>query len=68
MDNLIQVEARARYGGTDLHPMNHQAKLLAQLAGTKTLTPGTLDIAKELGFEISVIPQQLPVYDRWARA
>jgi hypothetical protein len=52
---IAQVEIREVYGNKTVYPLNDQAKLLAQIAGTKTLTTSTVDLAKKLGFHFEVI-------------
>ena len=54
---LAQVEIKEVYGNKTIYPMNEQARLLASIAGTKTLTPLTISKAKELGFQFEVINQ-----------
>jgi hypothetical protein len=51
------IEVRHEYGITRAYPVNREAKLLAKLAGTKTLTVEALAIAYELGYQIE---QQTP--------
>jgi hypothetical protein len=54
MDNKIVVEPRNVYGENVLDPVNVQAQYLADLAGTKTLTPRTLKTARLMGFTIEL--------------
>lgn len=55
MGKVISIQARGQYGRVVFHPVNAEAKALAEIAGTKTLTADALKIAKErLGFEIKV--------------
>lgn len=59
MSNVIHIKARAQYGRTVYHPANEQARALAEIAGTKTLTPAALKVARErLGFEIKLETEQ----------
>lgn len=53
MNTTILVEVRQVYGCTKVYPMNEQAKLLAGIAGTATLTPFTLQLAEKMGFTIT---------------
>jgi hypothetical protein len=48
----IEIELRDIYGETKAYPANEQAKIFAQLVGTKTLTHNTLCLIERLGFEI----------------
>lgn len=43
------------------YPVCERAKLLAQIAGTKTLTHSTLALAERMGFEIVTVAS--PVLD-----
>ena len=52
---LAQVEIKEVYGNKTIYPLNDQALLLARIAGTKTLTPSTIDLAKKLGFNFEII-------------
>lgn len=48
----ITVRVDRVYGNPTVYPVCERAKLLAELAGTKTMTHGTLCLAERLGFEI----------------
>ena len=48
----IEVEARGVNGNTKYYPANEAARVLASIAGTKTLSLRTLDYAAYLGHEI----------------
>jgi hypothetical protein len=52
---IAQVEIHEIYGKKTIYPLNEQAQLLARIAGTKTLTPQTVDLAKKLGFHFEII-------------
>ena len=53
MDNaILLVEYKNVYGNELVYPVNAKAKAIAKLAGSKTLTPQVIQIAKELGFKI----------------
>ena len=54
MDNQIIIEVKNNYGNEVFYPVNDQAKRLATIAGTKTLSPATLSNAKVMGFEINI--------------
>lgn len=49
---LILVTLRDVYGETKAYPANEQARLLAEIAGTKTLTHRTLALAERMGATI----------------
>lgn len=48
----ITIEIKQVYGNTVAYPKCEQSKLLAQLAGTTTLTIQALKTIKALGFEV----------------
>ena len=48
----ITVKIKQVYGNTVAYPVCDQARLLAQLAGTTTLTIQALKTIKALGFEV----------------
>lgn len=48
------VEIKNNYGNERIVPINEEAQLLAKIAGTKTLTRSTVDLAKLLGFTFIV--------------
>lgn len=53
----IKVTIKSVYGVDKIYPACFQAKLFAEIAGTKTLTDSTIDKIKELGFVINVIQE-----------
>lgn len=48
----ITIRVDRVYGKVTVYPVCDRAKLIAQLAGTTTLTHGALCLAERLGFEI----------------
>lgn len=50
----ILVEIKNVYGAEKIYPISETAKIFAEIAGTKTLTPITIERVKELGYEIQV--------------
>ena len=52
MSNVIEIEVRSVYGNFTIYPVNEAAKLLAEIAGTKTLTNKALALAERMGFQI----------------
>lgn len=50
----ITVQIRNVYGVETVYPACQRSMLLAQLAGTKTLTPGALRLIQALGYDIQV--------------
>lgn len=58
MQTEIHVQVKDVYGMPKAYPMNTQAKLIAALAGTKTLTLDTLRLALTMGFQIVEIDRR----------
>lgn len=57
MSTVIQVAVKSVYGQRQIYPVNAQAKALADIAGTKTLSPATIKKAIEaFGFEVVEVP------------
>jgi hypothetical protein len=52
---VIEIEVRTVYGNTTIYPVNKAANLLAEIAGTKTLTNKTLALAERMGFAIKEV-------------
>ena len=50
----IQIEIKNHYGNTMYYPACDKSRLLARLAGTKTLTPESIHTVKELGYNVQV--------------
>ena len=55
MITRVEITVRNVYGVPTIYPANDQAKLLAKLAGTKTLTNATLAVAEQMGFAIVTV-------------
>lgn len=51
--NII-VSIKSVYGNEVIYPVCEQAKLLARLAGTKTLTPEAVRIIHKLGYKLQI--------------
>jgi hypothetical protein len=58
---IAQIEVKEVYGNRTIYPVNDQAKLLAQIAGTKTLTVATLNLAKKLGFTFEIVQPTITI-------
>jgi hypothetical protein len=52
---FIEIEVNYQYGNKVFYPVCKQAKLFAQIAGTKTLKYSTLDLIEKMGYEIKII-------------
>jgi hypothetical protein len=51
-EKVIVVKLVNNYGKQVIYPVNAQAKLFAQIAGTKTLSEFVITMAAQLGYEI----------------
>jgi hypothetical protein len=54
MNTKLTVSLDKVYGKEVVRPLSDNAKLLCQLAGTKTFTQQAINIAKNLGYEFDV--------------
>ena len=52
MTMQVLIEVRDVYGEAKAYPANEQAKLFAEMLGTKTLTHRNLCLIERLGFTI----------------
>ena len=52
MNDVIAITVRSVYGVDKYYPSNDQAKKLAAIAGTTTLTGPTLRMAEDMGFRL----------------
>ena len=52
--DAITVRIDSNYGARVVYPACHTSKLIAQLAGTRTLTDRALALVKQLGYSINV--------------
>jgi hypothetical protein len=59
---VIEIRAEKVYGNWVIYPMNPAAKLLAEIAGTKTLTNNTLQLAERMGFLIKEVVSAVTKY------
>lgn len=55
----ITVRIQYVYGVKLVYPVSDEAKLLARIAATKTLTPSVIELIKELGYAINVEAETL---------
>jgi hypothetical protein len=61
----IEVEVRAVYGTSKVYPINDAARVVAELAGTSTLTLRALDLARKLGHEIVDVTPAPAILERF---
>jgi hypothetical protein len=57
--NTIIVEVRDVYGQSKIYPVCGEAQIFAEIAGTKTLLPKTIQLVKMLGYEVKVKQQEV---------
>jgi hypothetical protein len=55
MNTVIVITIKSVYGRDTIYPVNDQAKRLANLVGTKTLTQQTIRDAMGMGFQIEYV-------------
>lgn len=55
MTKTIQITIRNVYGNEQAYPVCEAAKIFAEIAGSKTLTPATLRKIQSLGYTIEVV-------------
>jgi len=55
----ILVRITSVYGVKTVYPVCETAKIFADIAGTKTLKPTTINSIKALGYTINVMQEQL---------
>ena len=60
LNPLIRVRLADQYGRPAIHPVNQQARWLAEIAGTKTLTPHAIKLARQMGFTVEYVQPALP--------
>lgn len=57
----ITIEIRDVYGIRTIYPHCQTAKLLAKLAGTRTITRHALETIKQLGYSIEVKQPEMTI-------
>ena len=55
----ITVQIKSVYGNETIYPVCAKAHALANLAGTKTLTPSAIAQIKALGFDVQIQQQSI---------
>lgn len=55
----IKVTIKNIYGVDKVFPADEKARLLAELAGTKTLTTSAIELIKKLGFKVLVVEREM---------
>lgn len=55
----VIVRKEQAWGNVRIVPVCETSKLLAQLAGTKTLTDEAIRIAKELGYTFELVREEI---------
>ena len=59
--NTIIVEVRDVYGQSNIYPVCGEAQIFAEIAGTKTLLPKTIQLVKMLGYEVKVKQREIAI-------
>lgn len=59
MEQPIKVKITENYGQRRIVPMDNIGKILAKIAGTKTLTPETIELSKILGYTFIVVTGEI---------
>lgn len=54
----IELREGTQYGAIVYYPHCEAAQLFCEIAGTKTMKPGTVSILKNAGFAVVVIPKE----------
>ena len=60
LNPTLRVRLADQYGRPAIHPVNQQARWLAEIAGTKTLTPHAVKLARQMGFTVEYVQPALP--------
>ena len=55
----IKVRITENYGQRRIVPMDNTGKILAKIAGTKTLTTETIELSKMLGYTFIVVTEEI---------
>ena len=55
IQDQIEVTIKSNYGNDAIYPHCSTSKCLARLAGTKTLTPESIAIIKQMGYTVAVV-------------
>ena len=54
----IKVRVKHVYGVPSVYPVCSDAKIFAEIAGTKTLTTNALKLIDQLGYELLIMTQE----------
>lgn len=54
-NQVLEIIVRSNYGAPAMYPANYEARIIAAIAGTKTLSFGVLVQAKKLGYQIKQV-------------
>ena len=60
MNGTVQVRVKNVYGEDKVYPANMTGCILAEIAGTKTLTARTMQLIRQLGCTVEVLTGELP--------
>jgi hypothetical protein len=65
LEHVIEVRFDRIYGRLTCYPVNDAAKALAEIAGTKTLTPAAIEGARKLGFKVAIAPESVETLENF---
>ena len=60
MNGTVQVRVKNVYGEDKVYPASTTACILAEIAGTKTITAHTMQLIRQLGCTVEVLTGTLP--------
>lgn len=58
---FVAVLAKSQYGQVRFYPANNIADAVLRIQGGKTLTTNSLEAVRQMGFEVSVIQEEIRV-------
>ena len=59
MNNTLLVQVKNNYGSEVIYPMCNNSRLIAKLAGTKTITDDAVKILKLLGYSFNQVSKEI---------
>ena len=59
MNNTLLVQVKNNYGSEVIYPICNNSRLIAKLAGTKTITDDAVKILKLLGYSFNQVSKEI---------
>lgn len=56
-NRILKIERRTNYGAESWYPACDDSKIIAAIAGTKTMTQTTLRLCHQLGYDLHEVKQ-----------